>query len=197
MLSRNLSSSSLQDYDLQNSHDDPAETDGMRVTLRQNNELTAVSTALPTIIHDLNGDDFVWVASAYALASTALLPASGGMAEIFGRRATMLVSLVMFALGSALCGSAQNMNWLIAGRTIQGAGGGGILSLSSIILSDLVALKERGLYNGMIGLTWACAASIGPVVGGALAQAGQWRWLFCSYVQTFINPVVMLAVICL
>ncbi|THG93354.1 hypothetical protein EW026_g7860 [Hermanssonia centrifuga] len=142
-------------------------------------ELTAVSTALPTIIHDLNGkEDFVWIASAYGLASTALLPASGGLAEIFGRRTAMLIALGLFSLGSALCGAARNMGWLIAARTVQGAGGGGILSLSSIILSDLVTLKERGLYNGMIGMTWSCAASIGPLVGGALAQGGNWRWLF-------------------
>ncbi|KAJ3557850.1 hypothetical protein NM688_g1248 [Phlebia brevispora] len=141
-------------------------------------EFTAVSTALPTITHDLQGDDFVWVASAYALASTALLPASGGIAEVFGRRATILTSLALFALGSALCGAAQNMNWLIAARTVQGAGGGGILSLGSIILSDLVSLQERGTYNGLIGLTWACAAAMGPLVGGALSSEGQWRWLF-------------------
>ncbi|KAI0345553.1 Mfs1.2 [Trametopsis cervina] len=141
-------------------------------------EYTAVSTALPTILNDLHGDDFVWVASAYALASTALLPASGGLAQIFGRRPLMLISLAIFALGSALCGSAQNMNWLIAARTIQGAGGGGILSLTSIILSDLVTLQERAIYNALIGLTWAVACAIGPLVGGALTEAGQWRWLF-------------------
>ena len=97
---------------------------------------TSVSTALPTIVHDLEGEDFVWVASSYALASVALLPASGGFAEVrttnrhryssdkvdllfqlFGRRATMLGSQALFALGSALCGCAQNMNWLIAARS--------------------------------------------------------------------------------
>ena len=95
-----------------------------------------MSTALPTIVHDLEGKDFVWVASAYVLASVALLPASGGFAEVslgrrvvahqtrtlihclqlFGRRATMLGSQLFFALGSALCGAARNMNWLIAAR---------------------------------------------------------------------------------
>lgn len=141
-------------------------------------ELTAVSSALPTIIHALEGDDFVWVGSAYALASTALLPATGGMAQIFGRRPTMLLALAMFALGSALCGSARNMNWLIAGRTVQGAGGGGLLAVTSIIISDLVPLRERATYNGLIGMTWGVASAMGPVVGGSLAQRGQWRWLF-------------------
>ncbi|KAJ3557853.1 hypothetical protein NM688_g1245 [Phlebia brevispora] len=141
-------------------------------------EFTAVSTALPTIVHDLSGDDFVWVASAYALASTALLPASGGMAEIFGRRVTMLCLLSFFALGSALCGAAQSMNWLIAARAVQGAGGGGILSMGTIIVADIVPLRERGLYNAVLGLTWALASAIGPLVGGAFASTGKWRWLF-------------------
>ncbi|EKM56789.1 uncharacterized protein PHACADRAFT_254111 [Phanerochaete carnosa HHB-10118-sp] len=141
-------------------------------------EYTAVSTALPTIVHDLNGGDFVWVGSAYALASTALLPATGGMAEIFGRRTSVLLAQAMFALGSALCGSAKSMNWLIAARTIQGAGGGGLLAITSIVISDLVPLAERAMYNGLVGLTWGLAAAMGPVVGGALAQRGQWRWLF-------------------
>ncbi|KAI0089381.1 major facilitator superfamily domain-containing protein [Irpex rosettiformis] len=115
-------------------------------------EVTGTSTALPTIVSDLQGADFVWVGSAYPLAATALLPASGGMAQIFGRRFTMLVALGLFALGSALCGCAQNMSWLIAARTIQGAGGGALQSLAGIIISDLVPLQQRGMYNSFIGL---------------------------------------------
>ncbi|KIP07377.1 hypothetical protein PHLGIDRAFT_105716 [Phlebiopsis gigantea 11061_1 CR5-6] len=141
-------------------------------------EFTGVSTALPTIVHDLHGDDFVWVGSAYALASTALLPVAGGMAEIFGRRETMLISQALFALGSVLCGCAKNMNWLIAARTIQGAGGGGLQALTQIVISDLVSLRERPMYNGLVGVTWGFAAATGPIVGGALADQGQWRWFF-------------------
>ncbi|KAI0083281.1 iron permease [Irpex rosettiformis] len=153
-------------------------------------ETSGTSTALPTIISDLQGDDFVWVGSAYPLAATALLPASGGMAQVFGRRATMLVALALFALGSALCGCAQSMSWLIAARTIQGAGGGALQALAGIIVSDLVSLEERGTYNSFIGLTWAVAAAIGPLVGGGLADRGQWRWFF------YINlPITGLAAI--
>ncbi|EKM52295.1 uncharacterized protein PHACADRAFT_176318 [Phanerochaete carnosa HHB-10118-sp] len=141
-------------------------------------EYTAVATTLPTIVHDLNGQDFVWIASAYALAATALLPTSGGLAEIFGRRIMMLGALAVFALGSALCGAAKTMNWLIAARTVQGAGGGAIMSITSIIVSDLVPLRERAMYNALIGLTWGVASAIGPLVGGALANGGKWRWLF-------------------
>ncbi|KAH8102978.1 Mfs1.2 [Cristinia sonorae] len=141
-------------------------------------EFTGLSTALPTIVHDLKGDDFVWVGSGYALASTATLPLSGGLAQVFGRRAVMIIALLTFSLGSAFCGSARSMTWLIAARVVQGLGGGGLLALPNIILSDLVPLVERGKYHGIIGLTWALASAIAPLIGGALANNGQWRWFF-------------------
>ncbi|EKM52340.1 uncharacterized protein PHACADRAFT_211610 [Phanerochaete carnosa HHB-10118-sp] len=114
---------------------------------------TTVSTALPIIVHDLNGADFVWVASAYALAATTLLSVTDGMSQVFGRQPCMLLSLALFTLGSALCGSAKTMNWLIAARTLQGAGGGSILAISAIVISDLVPLAEGAVYNGFIGIS--------------------------------------------
>ncbi|KAJ7599216.1 Mfs1.2 [Mycena floridula] len=132
---------------------------------------TAVATALPVIVNSLHGRDIAWV-------GTAFLPMSGGLAEIFGRRSILLISLGIFTLGSALCGSAKSMNWLIAARAIQGVGSGGITSLSSIVISDLITLQDRGIYNALLGLSWALAASMGPLIGGVLAGNGQWRWLF-------------------
>jgi EmrB/QacA subfamily drug resistance transporter len=156
-------------------------------------EFAAVGNALPSIVAALQGQDsaeFTWVGSAYTLASTAFLPMSGGTAEIFGRRGSFIGALLIFALGSALCGSAQNMRWLIGARTVQGIGGGGIMALSSIVVSDMVPLSERGAYNGLIGMTWTFAVAIGPLIGGALAQAGQWRWLF------YLNlPIVGIALV--
>ncbi|KAL1937275.1 hypothetical protein VTO73DRAFT_13884 [Trametes versicolor] len=141
-------------------------------------EAYAVSTALPVIVSDLHSDQFLWVASAYAISSTALLPLSGGLAEAYGRRQVMLGALAVFILGSALSGAAQSMNMLIAGRAVHGAGTGGILTLSQIILSDMVTLQERGTYNGLFGLIWALGGGVGPVVGGSLAHHRTWRWLF-------------------
>lgn len=141
-------------------------------------ELSAVSTALPSIVSDLQGSAFVWVGSAYALSATAFIPMGGGLAQIFGRKIVMLSSLLIMAVGSTLCGAATSMNFLIAGRTIQGLGGGGIASTTAIIISDLVPLRERGVFNGLIGVAWSVASGVGPIIGGALAQAGQWRWLF-------------------
>ncbi|KAG8939282.1 hypothetical protein FRC04_006722 [Tulasnella sp. 424] len=140
-------------------------------------ELTSVSTALPTIVHALDGSEFVWVGSAYALGSTAILPLVGGLAQIFGRRPVVLGSIAFFALGSGLCGGAQNMNMLIAGRAIQGVGGGGILAMTEIVVADLIPLSERGNYMGISGAVWAVASAIGPPIGGAFSQSS-WRWLF-------------------
>ncbi|KAG8893076.1 hypothetical protein FRC00_011101, partial [Tulasnella sp. 408] len=91
-------------------------------------ELSSVATALPTIVEDLHGTEFSWVGAAYAL---------GGMAQIFGRRPVLLGSIALFALGSGICGGASNMNMLIAGRAVQGVGGGGIMSISNIVLADM------------------------------------------------------------
>lgn len=115
-------------------------------------ELSSISTALPTIAHELRASQFVWVGSAYALSSTAFLPMSGGLAQAFGRRPAILITIALFALGSGICGGATSMNMLITGRTIQGLGGGGIQSLTSIILADLVSLQERGIYATLFGL---------------------------------------------
>ncbi|RDB27052.1 Efflux pump FUS6 [Hypsizygus marmoreus] len=153
-------------------------------------EATSISTALPTISSALHGNDFIWVGSAFNIAATAFMPMSGGLAQIFGRRPILLASLTMFGIGSLVCGVARSMNMLIAGRAVQGSGAAGLMSVSSIILSDIVALKERGAYNGLLQLTWCIAAGIGPAIGGALARSGAWRWLF------YLNlPLVGIAIV--
>ncbi|KAJ7146731.1 iron permease, partial [Mycena epipterygia] len=141
-------------------------------------ELSVVSTALPTIVNTLHGAQFVWIGSAYTLCSTAFVPLSGSLAEIFGRKILMFGSILIFAIGSVLCGAATSLNFLIVGRAVQGLGAGGLASLCHIILSDLVPLKERGVFNGLIAISYTVANGIGPVVGGSLAQHGQWRWIF-------------------
>lgn len=115
-------------------------------------EFTSVSTALPTIVNDLNGDQFIWVASSYALSSAAVIPLIGDLAEIFGRKPTTLLVIFCFGLGSAICGAAQNLNTLIAGRVIQGLGGGAIVVMTNIVLADTVPLQERGGYGGFFSL---------------------------------------------
>ncbi|GAA5883071.1 hypothetical protein JCM8547_003794, partial [Rhodosporidiobolus lusitaniae] len=137
--------------------------------------------------------DYSWVGTAYALTSTALIPWTGGLAAIFGRRPVMLAALSFFALGSALTGAGQNMTMVLAGRGIQGVGGGAILTMTEIIVTDLVPLAERGSFFGIIGAVWALASAIGPPIGGALANAGQWRWLF--YLNLPLTGLAMLLVL--
>ncbi|EIN09217.1 iron permease [Punctularia strigosozonata HHB-11173 SS5] len=141
-------------------------------------DLTAVGTVLPTIIEHLKGSDFIWAGSAYTVSSTAILPVVGGLASIFGRKPTMLSFLVFFFLGSGICAGSRNLNMFIAGRVIQGLGGGGALATTVIIYADLIPLAERGTFLGYQAVAWATACCIGPIVGGALASAGAWRYLF-------------------
>ncbi|GAA5833067.1 hypothetical protein JCM11251_006502 [Rhodosporidiobolus azoricus] len=156
-------------------------------------DLTAVSTALPQIASDFNTADYSWIGSAYALTSTALIPWTGGLAAIFGRRPVMLGALVLFALGSALTGAAQSMAMVIGGRSVQGVGGGAILTMTEIVVCDLVPLADRGAFFGIIGAIWALASAIGPPIGGALAGAGAWRWLF--YLNLPLTGIAMLLVL--
>ncbi|KAH9956871.1 iron permease [Russula dissimulans] len=141
-------------------------------------EVTAIGAALPTIIHDLKGEQFIWVGSGYGLGSTALVPLCGGLTPIFGRRPVMLSAILLFALGSTTCGAASSMNMLVAGRVVQGLGAGAISSTMQIILSDLVTLRERGTFTGLMALAWAIGGGVGPVIGGSLAETGKWRWIF-------------------
>lgn len=90
----------------------------------------------------------------------------------------MLGSLVFFAVGSAVTGAAPSMSVAILGRLIQGVGGGGILTMSDIVLVDLIPLADRGAFYGVLGSVWAIASAIGPPIGGAFATGNQWRWLF-------------------
>ncbi|KAJ7347852.1 iron permease [Mycena albidolilacea] len=151
-------------------------------------DLTAIATPLPTIASALNDTkgDYIWVGSAYALSSTAFIPLSGNLADVFGRKPIMLLSIAFFAVGSALAGASQNMAKALIESvplfvtTVTGIGGGGIVTLTQIITSDLVPLAERGKYQGLIGMIWCLASFIGPPIGGALASQGNkaWRWLF-------------------
>ncbi|KAI0057350.1 MFS general substrate transporter [Artomyces pyxidatus] len=141
-------------------------------------EATVVTTALPTIAADLHANEFLWVGTAYALAFTALIPLSGGLCDAFGRWPLMTASLALYAVGGAFAGSAQTINWLVAGRAISGLGAGGLGATVTIIMADLIPLQQRGLFNGLLGMVLCLGGGIGPVVGGVLAEEGHWRWSF-------------------
>jgi EmrB/QacA subfamily drug resistance transporter len=142
-------------------------------------DITIVTTALPTIAEVFqSAAGFTWIGSAYLIASAAGTPIWGKISDIFGRKPMLLLANLIFLLGSALAGGAQDMNMLIAARAVQGIGGGGLIVLVNIVISDLFAMRDRGQYFGMIGGVWALASSLGPIVGGLLTQKVSWRWAF-------------------
>ncbi|KAL2074292.1 hypothetical protein VTL71DRAFT_8070 [Oculimacula yallundae] len=157
-------------------------------------DLSIVSTALPTIAQDLDAAElYVWVANAYVLASTAVQPLFGQAANIFGRRSLTIASVLLFMLGSGLAGGATNIGMIIAARTIQGVGGGGIITLGEIIICDLLPLRERGQYTGLLAGTYAIGTIIGPVLGGIFTQHITWRWIF--YINLPISGVALLIIV--
>lgn len=156
-------------------------------------DISVIATALPSIIRDLGASPaYAWVANSYFLTSTAFQPIFGQTANIFGRRSLTIFSVVMFAVGSAVSGSAQTLAALITGRTIQGIGGGGINVLVELIVCDLVPMRQRPKFMGVIFSAFAVAVSIGPVVGGALAQSN-WRWIFYLNLPICAVALVLLA----
>ncbi|KAI0789793.1 iron permease [Abortiporus biennis] len=157
-------------------------------------DLTGIATILPTIAAVLDGGDrYVWVGSAYTLSSAAILPLIGGLANIFGRRPVMVACLILFAIGSALAGAAKNMDMLIAARAVQGMGGGGLLATTNIVISDLVPLSQRGVYQGFLSLTFALGTGVSPIIGGALVQKASWRWFF--YINLPVTSIALFLVV--
>ncbi|MFE0515826.1 DHA2 family efflux MFS transporter permease subunit [Streptomyces sp. NPDC058964] len=154
---------------------------------------TIVSTALPTIVSDLGGlEHLSWVVTAYLLASTAATPLWGKLGDQYGRKRLFQIAIVIFLIGSALCGMAQNMGELIGFRALQGLGGGGLIVLSMAIVGDLVPPRERGRYQGLFGAVFGASSVLGPLLGGLFTEHLSWRWVF--YVNVPVG-IVALAVI--
>ncbi|WWC58666.1 uncharacterized protein I303_101210 [Kwoniella dejecticola CBS 10117] len=155
---------------------------------------TIVTTALPTLGKVFNRADISsWVGTAYLLTSTTAQPIYGRVSDIFGRKFTLLACLFIFLMGSLACALAQSMIQLIIFRAIQGIGGGGILTLAMIIISDVVSIKERGKYQGITGVVVATANSCGPIVGGVFTEKVTWRW--CFYINLPLTSLAMIIIV--
>src|SRR3954454_18418489 len=151
---------------------------------------TIVSTALPTIVSDLGGIDHLsWVVTAYLLASTAATPLWGKLGDMYGRKRLYQTVIVVFLIGSALCGVAQNMGELIAFRALQGLGGGGLIVTTFAVIGDLVSPRERGRYSGYFGGVFGLSTVIGPLLGGFFVDHLSWRWIF--YINLPIGAVAL------
>ncbi|MBW6455414.1 MAG: MFS transporter [Trueperaceae bacterium] len=169
---------------------------------------TIVATALPKIVEDLQGvSRYAWVATAYLLASTVLVPIYGKLADMFSRKRIVLFAIATFLLGSALSGVAgefgtlpllgDGMSQLIVFRAVQGLGGAGLFSLAFIVIADLFSPRERGKFQGLVGATFGVASVLGPWIGGLLTDYGGalipgiegWRWVF--YVNVPVGGVAL------
>ena len=140
---------------------------------------TVVATALPTIVGELGGQDqLAWVVSATLLTSTASTPLWGKLSDLYGRRPLFQAAIVVFLVGSVLCGLSQTMAQLIGFRAVQGLGIGGLMALSQAIIGDIVSPRERGRYQGYIGSVFGVASVGGPLIGGFLVDGPGWRWCF-------------------
>jgi EmrB/QacA subfamily drug resistance transporter len=153
---------------------------------------TIVATALPTIAGDLHGlSHLSWVVTAYLLASTVSTPLWGKLGDLYGRKVFFEAAIVIFLIGSALCGLAHSILILIVFRAVQGIGGGGLLTGAQTIVADVVPARDRGRYQGLFGSVFGVTSVIGPLIGGFFVDNLSWRWVF--YVNLPIGIVAWLA----
>jgi EmrB/QacA subfamily drug resistance transporter len=151
---------------------------------------TIVSTAMTTIIEKLGGfESFIWVYSAYMIAMVVATPIFGKLSDMYGRKRFFLMGLVLFLLGSILCGTATNMVQLIIYRAIQGIGGGALMPIAFTIIFDMFPAEKRGKMMGLFGAVFGLSSVFGPIMGGAITDNLSWRWIF------YINvPIGILAI---
>lgn len=152
---------------------------------------TVLSTALPTMVGELNGvEHMAWAITAFILASTIMMPVYGKLGDLLGRKPMLLFAIAIFTIGSVIGALAPDMSTLIVARVVQGLGGGGLMILSQATIADVVPARERGKYMGIMGGVFAFSSVAGPLIGGGLTEGPGWRWAFWMNV-----PLAVLAIL--
>ena len=151
----------------------------MLVMLLASLDQTIVSTALPTIVGELGGlDHLSWIVTAYMLATTIVTPLYGKLGDLFGRKIVLQGAILLFLIGSALCGLSRSMGALIVFRALQGLGGGGLMVTTMAAIADIIPPRDRGRYQGFFGAVFGLSTVLGPLIGGFFVEHLNWRWIF-------------------
>ncbi|KAJ2822601.1 hypothetical protein GGI24_003899 [Coemansia furcata] len=154
---------------------------------------TIVSTMLPSIARDFDAlSQITWIVSSYVVSSTALQPVYGKLCHIYGHQYVLLFAHAFFAAGSIICGASTSAHMLIAGRTIAGVGGSGLMSLCFVVVGDFVPTAKSPMYISVFAMVWAIASVAGPLLGGVFADKTGFKWGF--YINPCIQAVVLILI---